>query len=172
MTILVWWCLPVGVYRTPVFLQVLSPVVWDLVCHRVFEGHTSWINDAALLRGGSQAVTVSGDSTARLWDTRTQECVQVLQGHSDDVTCLVLTSRGRFVVTGSVDGTAQVWDLAAQDVACVDVHDGKVRLDGCCFVACIQAEQHAIMVFMQDISWHASYCQHILYHPASWLLSS
>lgn len=93
---------------------------------RVLQGHTGWINNVALLRNGRQCVTVSGDGTARVWDTYTGKCLQILEGHSADVTCVVLTSRGRFAVTGSVDGTAQVWDLSAQDVSSVNVHQGKV----------------------------------------------
>ncbi len=98
----------------------------------VLRGHTGWVNDAAALRGGSQALTASGDGTARLWDLRTGKCLHVLQAHTDDVTCLMPTSRGRFVVTGSADGTAQVWDLTAQDVLAAPKHDGRVRLLAAC----------------------------------------
>jgi WD40 repeat protein len=36
----------------------------------VLEGHTSWLNNAAMTSNGRRAVTSSGDGTARLWDTR------------------------------------------------------------------------------------------------------
>lgn len=73
------------VAKTRVLLCLLRPVC---VC-RVLQGHTGWINDVALSRSGNQAVTISGDGTARVWDTKKCKCLQVWAIHSRPIVTFV-----------------------------------------------------------------------------------
>jgi WD40 repeat protein len=52
-------------------------------CCRVLRGHTGWINDVVLSRSGNQAVTVSGDGTSRVWETKTNKCLHVSCTHRE-----------------------------------------------------------------------------------------
>jgi WD40 repeat protein len=38
---------------------------------------------------GRRVVSASGDSTLKVWDVATGECVATLEGHSNDVRCVV-----------------------------------------------------------------------------------
>ena len=55
----------------------------------------------------------SMDSTWRVWDTGTGECVLTLKGHSHgEVTSVCFSGDGGRVVSGSWDKTLRVWDVA------------------------------------------------------------
>jgi WD40 repeat protein len=88
--------------------------VWDLdtgACLRVLEGHTDWVNSAALHADGRRVVTGSSDNTVRVWDLDTGACLRVLEGHTSSVRSVALHADGRRAVTGSHDNTVRVWDL-------------------------------------------------------------
>jgi len=53
-----------------------------------------------------------GDSTIRLWDTHTQQCLRVLEGHADGITSLSLTRDNGLLLSASWDNTLKVWELA------------------------------------------------------------
>uniref|UniRef100_A0A4W5KYM6 Uncharacterized protein n=2 Tax=Salmonidae TaxID=8015 RepID=A0A4W5KYM6_9TELE len=60
-------------------------------------------------------ILVSGnaDSTVRVWDIRTGQCLHTLQGphkHQSAVTCLQFSRS--LVVSSSDDGTVKLWSLA------------------------------------------------------------
>ena len=55
----------------------------------------------------AQVVTVSGDSTAKLWDTHDGACALTLEGHSDWVRSAAFSPDGRLVATASKDTTAR-----------------------------------------------------------------
>ena len=44
-----------------------------------FRGHTSYVNDAVFSADGSQVVSSSSDSSVRVWDSKTCECLQTFQ---------------------------------------------------------------------------------------------
>jgi WD40 repeat protein len=69
-----------------VFMLVLV-VLCCVCCCRVLRGHTGWINDVVLSRSGNQAVTISGDGTSRVWETKTNKCLHVSRTHThrDDI---------------------------------------------------------------------------------------
>lgn len=105
----------------------------------MLSGHNGWVSDAALSHDGKRCVTVSGDGTARVWDTASGRCERQLEGHSGEVRCVALTSRARFAVTGSSDTTAEVWDLLAPPLPLPQHHTGKVG----CARACARAGRPA-----------------------------
>jgi WD40 repeat protein len=55
-------------------------------------------------------VSASGDSTIRVWDVRTRQCVESHRGHIADVFGLAMLANGR-VASCSSDRTIRVWPL-------------------------------------------------------------
>ena len=52
----------------------------------VFEGHSSWILDAAFAPDGSHIVTCSSDRSVRIWDPSSRSCTQAFHDvHTDQV---------------------------------------------------------------------------------------
>lgn len=50
------------------------------------------------------------DKTAKIWDTRKNECLSTLLGHDDEVLDLTFDNKGKKLATASSDTTARVWD--------------------------------------------------------------
>lgn len=75
-------------------------------CEHVLEGHTKTVRAIAvhdnIIYAGSY------DSTASIWDLRTEQRLQVLSGHEGQIYDIV--SNGKVIVTGALDATARVWD--------------------------------------------------------------
>ncbi|XP_078701011.1 uncharacterized protein LOC144927471 isoform X1 [Branchiostoma floridae x Branchiostoma belcheri] len=82
--------------------------------------HSGGVNCLSLSRDGSLLITGSEDRTARLWSTRTHECVGVLTGHADYITSVSFVDN--YAVTSSADKTIRKWDLNSCD--CVLVFTG------------------------------------------------
>jgi WD40 repeat protein len=81
-------------------------------------GHTAPIKQIIVTSDSQRAITVSEDSTARIWDVSATGTVTdsiVLRGHTGAIVSAVLSADNRWLVTDSKDGTARVWDLAASD---------------------------------------------------------
>ena len=51
----------------------------------------------------------SYDTTIRIWNPNTGECIKTFQGHSGPVNCLALLPDGR-LISGSDDNTIRIWD--------------------------------------------------------------
>src|SRR4029079_13167560 len=74
--------------------------------------------------------TGSNDSTTRIWDYRTGDCLTTLTGHTETVNGVAwATTGGRLLLaTGSSDETARIWDPATGDcLTTLTGHTGPVR---------------------------------------------
>lgn len=60
---------------------------------------------------GATVVTLSKDTTARIWDAASGTCRHVLRGHTDAVQGGCLSEQGSLVATYSFDGTLRLWSL-------------------------------------------------------------
>ena len=62
---------------------------------------------------GKRIVTVSMDSTAKVWDPMTGKLLIALRGHTDLIRFAQFSEDGKKIVTASDDGTAIIWDAAS-----------------------------------------------------------
>ena len=97
-------------------LQVLEPAVLlvaadaGTLLHR-FVGHTGAVTDIALSPSGERLLTVSADTTARLWDVATGACLHVVADHDDMIDCGEFAPDGRSFAIGGLDHRVQVHDV-------------------------------------------------------------
>lgn len=76
-----------------------------------------WIdNDSSVLSvalGASGEIALCGceDSTLRLWDLKSEECLSTLQGHTERVQSVALNANCEIALSGSDDTTLRVWNL-------------------------------------------------------------
>ena len=105
--------------------QLLFP--W-LRCQRVFaHGHEQAITAVAVTADGRFGVSGSRDSTLRLWDLATAECLRVYDRYRTAITAVALTPDGRFIISGSDDGTLCLWKFeAAEYVRLFEGHKAEV----------------------------------------------
>jgi transcription initiation factor TFIID subunit 5 len=67
------------------------------------------------------------DSTARLWDIQTGECVRLFAGHTGGVRSLAMDPEGRYAATGGEDGKVMIWDLGTgRQVTSYQAHTAPV----------------------------------------------
>lgn len=59
-----------------------------------------------------QVLSGSDDTTVRLWDVSTQECLATLEGHTDYVRAAVFTAP-HLILSSSYDSTLKLWDVRA-----------------------------------------------------------
>lgn len=74
------------------------------------QGHSSFISAIVVTPDGKRCISGSHDSTLRVWNLETGQCIRTLEGHRGTVNVLVLTPDGNRCVSGSQDGTLRFWD--------------------------------------------------------------
>ena len=82
---------------------------------QLFEGHTQNTLAIAWSPDSKFVLTVSKDSTARLWNLQ-GESILVLQGHKEEVTCVEFSPDGQFLLTVSRDEAIKLWDLNGTEI--------------------------------------------------------
>jgi WD40 repeat protein len=93
----------------------------------VLKEHTGALSGASFAPDGRRLMTVSADSTGRVWDAQTGAPLVVLRGHGGPVRFAAFSSNGRYVVTTSTDQTARTWDVeTGGPVAILKGHGGNV----------------------------------------------
>ena len=73
------------------------------------EGHTNCVNLVIQLTD-SCLVSSSDDSTIKIWDTISGNCLTTLEGHTSWLRCVTELADGR-VVSGSRDETIKIWNI-------------------------------------------------------------
>ena len=114
---------------------VIGTKVWDIAGSEPvglmdLEGHEEPVRDCLASDTHNVVLTASNDTSLRLWDLRTGECVRVMEGHTDQATAVDMDSALRTAVSGSSDNTAKLWDLGTGK--CMDSfqHDHEVTKVG------------------------------------------
>lgn len=59
----------------------------------------------------------SFDTTARLWDSVTGQCIYVFQDHLRPLYALKLSDDGKFMATGGADGWLHIYHIRVREVA-------------------------------------------------------
>jgi WD40 repeat protein len=94
-------------------------------CSHTLLGHQGWISSLAFSSNRQLLASGSRDSTVRLWDTHTNECVAVLEGHTNWVNSVAFSPDGRLLASASADRTVRLWDVVGRKAASpVDVLQG------------------------------------------------
>jgi WD40 repeat protein len=70
-------------------------------------------------------VTASKDSTVRVWNVATVECVHVLAAHGMDGVYTVAIAADHRMISGGADGTARVWLADKQQLVLRHNRGGK-----------------------------------------------
>lgn len=94
---------------------------------RVLKGHTDSVR--AITGHANILITGSYDSTARVWDLKTGECLWVLKGHKERIYSCVYDFKRNTCFTGSMDTSVRIWDLnTGETVSILDGHQILVGL--------------------------------------------
>ncbi|MCA9796283.1 MAG: protein kinase, partial [Candidatus Eremiobacteraeota bacterium] len=106
----------------------------------VFAGHTKRVTSVAFTSDQSKFLSGSWDTTLRLWDTASGECLQVFEGHTDLVEAVGVTPDGALGLSGGRDRSLRFWSLATGGCLWVRPSAGEVRsIDFC------SAGRHAVV---------------------------
>lgn len=98
-----------------------------LKLEQTLTGHKGWVWDVAISPDGRWAVSGSTDTTVRVWDLESTECISTLQGHFGDVNCVAISPEGRRILSASDDQRVCVWDPhASKLVKVIPTSDSKV----------------------------------------------
>ena len=109
---------------------------------RKLDEHTGAARAVAVAQDGRAAVSVSEDTTVRVWDLRSGRSSFMLQEHLGEVSCVALAREADLAVSGSDDRSLRVWDVGSGEctgtleghegaVLCVDVTpDGAFAVSG------------------------------------------
>lgn len=88
--------------------------VWKLSsgeCIKKFPlAHTGGVTSLAFSKDGSQLLSTSFDSTARIHGLKSGRTIKEFRGHTSYANCGVYSKDNASVITGSSDGTCKVWD--------------------------------------------------------------
>jgi WD40 repeat protein/GTPase SAR1 family protein len=104
--------------------------LWNIIsneCPKTLLGHTNRVTSVAFspvrlsqdaldnqnLSGGISDILASGsdDSTVKIWDIVTGQCLSTLQGHSNRVTSISFSPDGHILASGSDDQTVRLWNV-------------------------------------------------------------
>src|SRR5262249_20944340 len=94
----------------------------------VLIGHLSDVKSAVFSPDGRHVLTASGDTTARIWSTKTQTSTQttVLTVGSGPVRSAVFSPDGRRILTASHDHRVRLWDAeVGQQIAIFSTHGAQ-----------------------------------------------
>ncbi len=72
-------------------------------CSRTLSGNVGAIEHLLWVGSRNELISTSWDSTVRVWDARTYECLKTLHGHANWVRCLIKIEKTSLLVTSSGD---------------------------------------------------------------------
>jgi len=76
-------------------------------------GHANGVNACAWSPDGARLASGSYDSTVKVWDAASGQCLLTLQGHQGGVSACAWSPDGTRLASGAGDSTVKVWDAAS-----------------------------------------------------------
>ncbi len=77
---------------------------------RISKGHSARVYCLTFSPDGKLMATAGWNTSVRLWDPHTGECVHVLKGHEREMWSIAFSPDGKLFASGSWDDTARIWD--------------------------------------------------------------
>ncbi|PPK57339.1 WD40 repeat protein [Malaciobacter marinus] len=74
------------------------------------EGHSKPVTELVVTPNGKTIISGSDDTTIKLWNMETGECLKTLKGHSGRINSLSITLDGKTIISGSLMET-KLWSL-------------------------------------------------------------
>jgi WD40 repeat protein len=99
-----------------------------MVCLKTLQGHTDWVRSTIIQLKDGSILSGSDDSTLKIWDKNSGECISTLVGHEKDITCALQILDGR-IVSGSSDFNLRIWDIKSR--ACLMTLQGHTNIMQC-----------------------------------------
>lgn len=75
-------------------------------------GHTNWVTCLGFSSNSQMLASGSADTTLKLWDVATGQCLHTLSEHRDWVLSVAFDSNDTLLATSSADRTIKLWDTA------------------------------------------------------------
>jgi len=94
-------------------------------CVKTLTGHTKSVTSIVVTEDQQQIVSVSDDTTIKIWEISSGECVKTLTGHNDCVTSIVITEDQQQIISASEDKTIKIWEIANGE--CLKTLTGHTR---------------------------------------------
>jgi len=79
--------------------------------YQSLKGHVDWIWKMAVSPSGGLIASASEDTTIKLWDVKTKECIKTINGHNKAVKTIEFSSDEKVLLSASEDNTIRVWDV-------------------------------------------------------------
>ncbi|KAF8684577.1 WD40 repeat-like protein [Rhizoctonia solani] len=92
-------------------------IIWDVCTGTILvgplQGHIAPVQSAVFSPNGNVIASVAcqGDTTVRLWDSRTGNIIKQLDGHEAGIMSIAYSPNSKYLATGSNDNTVRVWDV-------------------------------------------------------------
>jgi WD40 repeat protein len=93
------------------FIEIGGSPVPGITLKSIFRGHTDSINRIAWSPDGRFLASPSEDTTVRIWDVETEECISVLKGHNSTTISVKWSPDMQSLISNSSDGTVRIWNL-------------------------------------------------------------
>lgn len=75
------------------------------------EHHTDWVNDITLCCNGRNLISVSNDTTIKVWNAHQGYCLSTLRSHKDYAKCLAAAKDREIVASAGFDRMIYIWDV-------------------------------------------------------------
>jgi WD40 repeat protein/transcriptional regulator with XRE-family HTH domain len=94
----------------------------------IFKGHFKWLRSIAFSPNNKIIASGGEDTTVRLWDIETQNCLEILEGHLDRVRKVIFSPNGTILASCSDDRTIKLWNVNDKDlIVTLTGHQDRVR---------------------------------------------
>ena len=134
---------------------------------------------------GDLLATCCGDTTIRLWSTKTWECLQVLEEPNNIIDSIAISPDGRLLASGGFDKTIKVWEVSPGRCLqtlighCDRLFAVAFSLVDACYILASGDEKGLIKLWncrtgecFRNLSRHTSIVYSLAFHPNGQLLAS